>query len=265
MRDHARSTGQALVERALHHAQARRRYPGRQADRGLHRQRSVRVQARRVETGQPGRVLEEREVRAAQRTAFGHGRRQARVRRPRRVAHHSRCADAGERADQRRDRHHRAAGVRELSAVAEGRRRRDRQPERAGLPVHGAVQPSASAVQQPEDPPGRDRRNEPGAVPARSGGAEGVLQGLRVDVHLQYALRQRGGQRRAVEVEHEEGARAAQGLGLRRHAGRDHEADRSGLDHEAARCRRATAAPGRLQGRSAIDGLEHAGFAARQA
>jgi peptide/nickel transport system substrate-binding protein len=85
-----------------------------------------------------------------------------------------------------------------------------------------------------------------------------------VDVHLQHALRQREGQRGAVEVEHEEGAGAPEELGLRRHAGAHHEADRPRRDPEAARCRGAAPAAGRLQGRPAGHGLEQRGVAPRE-
>ena len=71
-------------------------------------------------------------------------------------------------------------------------------------------------------------------------------------------------QRHPGEVEHEEGAGPAQGLGLRRHADRADEADRPRRDPEAAGRRRAAAAPGRLQGRPAGDGLADAGRPARQ-
>jgi hypothetical protein len=77
-------------------------------------------------------------------------------------------------------------------------------------------------------------------------------------------VREHSRERHPGEVEHEEGAGVAQGLGLRRHAGRDHEADRPGHDHEAARRGDATAAAGRVQGRSSGDGLADAGRPPRE-
>ncbi len=68
----------------------------------------------------------------------------------------------------------------------------------------------------------------------------------------------------AVEVQHEEGAGAAQGLRLRRHPGGDPQAHRPRRDPEAAGRGGAAAAPGRLQGGPAGDGLEHGGVAPRE-
>jgi peptide/nickel transport system substrate-binding protein len=71
-----------------------------------------------------------------------------------------------------------------------------------------------------------------GAVSARPGRRQGALQDLCEHVHLRHAVRQHGRQRPAGEVEHEEGAGPAEGVRLRRHAGRRHEADRSGGDQK---------------------------------
>ena len=62
----------------------------------------VRLQARRVQARRQGGLREEREVRAAQGAALGHRRRQARLRRPRRVEPRAaRRAGAGQRARRR--------------------------------------------------------------------------------------------------------------------------------------------------------------------
>ena len=66
-----RGARQAVVERAVHHAQAHRRDRRVQADRGAHRLGPVHLQARRVQAGRQGGLPEEREVRAAQRAAVG--------------------------------------------------------------------------------------------------------------------------------------------------------------------------------------------------
>ena len=56
---------QAVVERPVHDAEARRRHRPEHADLGLHRLRPVRVQARRVEAGRQGRLRQVRQVQAA--------------------------------------------------------------------------------------------------------------------------------------------------------------------------------------------------------
>ena len=94
-----RGARQAVVERALHHAQAHRRDRCVQADRGAHRLGPVHLQARRVQAGRQGGLPQERQVRAAQRAALGQHRRQARLRRPGRVEPRpARRAGAGQRA-----------------------------------------------------------------------------------------------------------------------------------------------------------------------
>ncbi len=82
----------------------------------------------------------------------------------------------------------------------------------ARLPVHVPLQPPASAVQQCEGAPGGARGDAAGAFPARPGRHQGVLPPLRLDVHLQYALRQPEGQRGAIEVQHEESSGAPEEL-----------------------------------------------------
>ena len=85
LRLRARGAGQAQLERAVHHAQAHRRDRCLQADRGAHRLRPLHLQERRVQARRQGGVPEERQVRAAQRAAVGHHRRQERLRRPGRM------------------------------------------------------------------------------------------------------------------------------------------------------------------------------------
>ena len=112
---------QALLQRAVHHAQARRRDRRVQADRGLHRLGPLHLQEGRVQARRQGGVPEERQVRAAQGSALGHHRRQERLRRPRRVEPRAaRRAGAGQRAAEGRSRHHRGARLRFLRGGQEG-------------------------------------------------------------------------------------------------------------------------------------------------
>ena len=83
---------QAVVERAVHDAEARRRDRSEHADLGLHRLRPVRLQARRVEAGRQGGLRQVRQVQAAHRAGLRPRRRQGRQGRPRRVARDRRSA-----------------------------------------------------------------------------------------------------------------------------------------------------------------------------
>ena len=75
-------TGQAELERAVHHAQADRRDAGQQADLGICRLRAIRVRARPVGARQQGRVHQVQGLYAARRAAVLDGRRQDRQGRP---------------------------------------------------------------------------------------------------------------------------------------------------------------------------------------
>ena len=77
---------QAVVERAVHDAEARRGDRSQHADLRLHGLRAVRVPQGRVEAGRQVRVREVGQVQAAQRAAVGARRRQGREGRSRRVA-----------------------------------------------------------------------------------------------------------------------------------------------------------------------------------
>ena len=79
---------QAVLERALHDAQARRRDRSQHADLRLHRLGSLRLQARRVEARRQDRLRQEREVQAALGAGLRPRRRQGGQGRPRRVAGH---------------------------------------------------------------------------------------------------------------------------------------------------------------------------------
>ena len=54
LRHRARRAGQAVLQRALHHAGAHRRHAGQRADQGKHRLRPLRLQGRRVQAGREG-------------------------------------------------------------------------------------------------------------------------------------------------------------------------------------------------------------------
>ena len=101
VRPGARGAGQALVQRAVHDAQAGRRDRPQQADRRLHRLRPVHLQEGRMEARREGRLRQEPQVQAAQRAALDAGRRQGRQGRPGRMARHPRSQHRGQRADRR--------------------------------------------------------------------------------------------------------------------------------------------------------------------
>ena len=190
VRPRPRGAGQALLQRALHDAQAGGRDRSVQADRRLHRLRSVHLQEGRVEARREDRLRQEHQVQAARRAALDAGRRQGREGRPRRMARHHRSPDRGQRAAAGRDRPDRAAGARPLPD-AEGRQEhRAVRLERARQPDHHALQPPASAVQQREGAPGGDVRHRPGGFPARPGGRSRDLSRVQRAPDLRLALRE---------------------------------------------------------------------------
>ena len=96
-----RGAGQALLERALHDAQAGGRDRSQQADRRLHRLRPLHLQEGRMEARREGRLRQEPQVQAARRAALDAGRRQGGQDRPGRMDRHHRSADRGQCADRR--------------------------------------------------------------------------------------------------------------------------------------------------------------------
>ena len=161
LRLRAGGAGQALLQRALHHAQARRRDRPLQADRGLHRLGPLHLQARRVQARRQGGLPEEHQVRAAQGTGLRHRRRQERVRRPRRVEPRAaRRAGAGQRPGEGRGRHHRGDRLRPVRQPVEGKRHQGDQAGRRPA-VHVPLQPPAAAVRQGGGAPRRARLVRP--------------------------------------------------------------------------------------------------------
>ena len=216
----AAGAGQALVERALHHAQAHRRDQPERADQGIHRLGPLRLQDRRVEARRQGGVHQVRQVHAARRAAVGHGRRQDRQGRPRRVAPAfptrrpppTRCI-AGE-VDMVEDAEERpAAGGRQ------GPEHQDVRPEPAGQPVRAALQHHPQALRQPEGAPGDVLCAEPGGLPEGGAGRRQVLQAVQGAVHLRHAAGHRQGHGRPARVQLQEVARTAGRGQVRRHAG----------------------------------------------
>ena len=115
VRPGARHAGQAVVERAVHDAQADRRHRSVQADRQPGRLGPVHLRQCRVQARREARLHQEPQVQAAGRARLRPRRRQDRQGRPGRVRRHARPAAAGERADRRRDRHDRAGAARSHS------------------------------------------------------------------------------------------------------------------------------------------------------
>ncbi len=114
---------QALLERAVHDAEARRRNRSEHADFRFHRLRPVRVQARRMEGGRQGGLRQVRQVQAALRAGLRACGRQGGQGRPRRVARDLRPAAGDQCAARGRDRLHRVALARSAAAGEGGQER----------------------------------------------------------------------------------------------------------------------------------------------
>ncbi len=143
--------------------------------------------------------------------ALGPGRRQGGQGRSHRVARHSRCADRRQRAGRRRDRHGRGSEERTAAGAGEGPEHQALRPEPAGQPVRDALQHTAQALRQPEDPPGRVHGAEPGGLPEGGARRPEVLQGVQGAVHLRLAAGHRQGHGRPARIELQEVARDAEG------------------------------------------------------
>ncbi|MCY1539826.1 hypothetical protein D9M68_754320 [compost metagenome] len=187
LRHGARRAEQAVVEPALHHAGARGRHAGRQADRRRHRLRPLHLQEGRIPPRREDRLPEELQIRAARRGAVGHGRWQERVRRPHGVDRAEGRANAGQCAGQRRGRHDRVGALRAVHRAQEQPRHHARQPRVEGL-VRAAPEPPDPALRQPEDRAGGLHGHQPGGADARPAGAQGALQRLRVHLPLRLGL-----------------------------------------------------------------------------
>ena len=183
---------QALLERAVHDAEARRRNRSEHADLRFHRLRPVRVQARRMEARRQGRLREVRQVQAALRAGLRARGRQGGQGRPRRVARDLRSAAGDQRAARGRDRLHRVALARPPPAGEGGQERQAGRMEPARQPVHLPPEPPASAVQQSEDPSGALVRLQSEGLPRGGDRRPDLLQDLQGDVRL----RLRDGDRR---------------------------------------------------------------------
>ena len=110
VRPGSRGARQALLQRAVHDAQARGRHRSEQAVRRLHRLRPLHLQEGRMEARREGRLRQEHQVQAARRAALDAGRRQGGEDRPRGMDRHHRSADRGQCADAGRDRPDRGGG-----------------------------------------------------------------------------------------------------------------------------------------------------------
>ena len=148
VRPRPRGAGQALLERAVHDAQAGGRDRPVQADRRLYRLRSVHLQEGRMEARREDRLRQEHQVQAARRAALHAGRRQGREGRPGRMDRHHRSPDRGQCAAAGRDRPDRGAGARSLPDAQGRQEHLAVRLERARQPDHHALQPPPPAVQQ---------------------------------------------------------------------------------------------------------------------
>ena len=181
-----RVAGQALGGRALHDAQAHRRDRSVQADRGIYRLRSFRVQEGRVEARRETRLHQVRQVQAARRADIGPVRRQGGERRSGRVDFDARRRDPGQRAAERRARLSRKRLRRPSAAGREGQGR----PRHQGTRLQPVCLPSelaVAALQQREGPPGRRAGPQPGGLPAGQYRRQALLSDVQGDVHLRLA------------------------------------------------------------------------------
>ena len=217
VRPRPRGAGQALLDRAVHDAQAGRRDRPLQADRRLYRLRSVHLQEGRMEARREDRLRQEHQVQAARRAALHAGRRQGGEDRPGRMDRHHRSADRGQCAAAGRDRPDRGAGARSLPDAQGRQEHRAVRLERARQPDHHALQPPPPAVQQSEGAAGGDVRHRPGGLPARPGGQSRDLSRVQRAPGLRLALREEL-RRPPDQARLRQGAAAPEGERLRRHA-----------------------------------------------
>ena len=178
----------------------------------------VRLRQGRMEARRQDRLRQVRQVQAALRAGVRPGRRQGRQGRPRRVARHLRRAAGGQRAVQGRDRLRRAAEPRSARHAEEGSEHRRHHLAAAEGAVRLPSQPPAQAVRQSEDPPGAVVRLQPGRLPDGDHRRRELHQGVQGAVHLRHAVRLDQGHGRTSDLQHQEGAGAAEGSRLRRHA-----------------------------------------------
>ena len=225
------------------------------ADLRLHRLRSVRVQAGRMEAGRQGRLRQVRQVQAALRAAVRPRRRQGRQGRPRRVAGDLRPSAGGERAARRRDRRHRVAAARPVAA-AQGRRQH--RPHNTN-PLGNQYTLRPNHLQKPFDNPKVRQAllyalNQKDFLEATIGNAE-YYKTCKAMFVCGTALASREGHGRPARVERQQGEGTAEGSELRRHADRAAAVDRpAGADQPRAGGEVADG-EGRLQGRHAVERL----------
>ena len=216
VRPGARHARQAVVERAVHDAQADRRHRSVQADRQPGRLGAVHLRQCRVQARREARLHPEPQVQAARRARLRPRRRQDRQGRAGRVRRHARSAAAGERADRGRDRHGRAGAARSHSHP-EGRQGcADRRLESARPAVRHPLQSPDQAVRQSQDPAGRALLHAPGGLPQGNRRRSEVLQGLHRRLRLRHAQRGRDPGRSAHQAGLREVEGPAQGGRLRR-------------------------------------------------
>ena len=234
--------------------------PIRQADRGAHRLRALHLQAGRIQARRQGGLRQERQVHAAQpsRPRALAGGKVAYVDRVEWIWR-ARRAGAGQRAAQRRGRHHRGAAASTCCRCSRPTRTSSCSCcEPAGPPVRVPLQPPAQAVRQRQGAPGGAYAFNQEAVPARAVGDPKELRDVHVAVHLRHAARSHQGSDDQSKTNMKKAQELLRGR-LRRHAGRDHEADRHRVAQQARAGREVAAGQGRLQGRPAGDGLADAG------
>ena len=166
---------QAVEQRAVHHARPPGHHRRQRADQGGHRLGAVQVRQGRVAAGQPGGVRALRRLRPAQRGAERRRRGQARQRRPRDRALHSRRRDGVRGAGGGRGGLVGQPARRLLDAAREEPERHRVREESRRDPGLGAAQPPVPAVQQQEGASGASPHGRSGDVPAGGGRQREVL------------------------------------------------------------------------------------------
>ncbi len=161
---------QALLERALHDAQARGRDRPQHADLGFHGLGTLRLQEGRVEARRQDRLRQVRQVQAAPGACLQPRRRQGRQGRSCGVARHLGPSAGRQRIARRRDRLHRGPSPRPAAARAQRCQHQVFCLEPLGQPVHLPPQLAAQAVRQSQGAPGAHVRLQPGGLPEGGGG-----------------------------------------------------------------------------------------------
>ena len=211
LRPGARRARQDRDQPARHHAQEGRGDGPEPAGDDQGRLRSLHVQRGRDQVRPALRLRQEPELRAPQRAAVRHGRRQDRQARSRHHREHGRRADGGRGPEGRRDRFLRGPADRPARPARERQEHQARRPEQGRQRRHVPSQLAASALRQGRGAPGHAPPHQAGGHPQGGVRQPEILPLLRVAVRLHRPDAERR-QHRLVQgrPEHRQGAGAVQ-------------------------------------------------------